>query len=83
MKEPERRFTIEEVFQHPFWNGKLKLDNDTPGDKVSGNVLSKMSEKEPTVRSVDTAKSFDSNRTLTESMMVSVTGSNQFPIHCK
>jgi serine/threonine protein kinase len=34
VKEPGKRLRIEEVFQHKFWNGKIKLD-ESPNDQTS------------------------------------------------
>lgn len=73
--EPEKRPTIEQVFKHEFWNGKLKLDNEINNDESGKSpnkapTPSKMSDKEPTIRnSLDTNHSFDSNKTLTNSML--------------
>ena len=68
--EPENRPTIEQVFKHEFWHGKLKLDDEKQLDLTANRpLLSKISAKEPTVRSVDTNRSIDSNKTLTNSML--------------
>ena len=70
-KDPETRPTIEEVFLHQFWKGKLKLDDDVKHPVKINRSLQKseLSINEPSVKSIDMNNSFDSNKTLTNSML--------------
>ena len=60
-----------EVFVHEFWRGKLKLDDDVKLPvKINRSMQkSELSINEPSVKSIDMNNSFDSNKTLTNSML--------------